>query len=76
VKCHYCNQSVYLVQSTVARPTSLTLEEGTELFTAALVTNDLELRAYARLWADDKIFLIDHQGRRYCPARPRENRRL
>lgn len=74
--CQHCKQDVYLVQSAQSHPTSLSMEEGAELLTYALVNHDLELRAYAQLWADGKVFLVDHHGRRYCPARPRENRRF
>lgn len=74
--CDHCHQNVYLVQSTAPRPTALSMEEGAELLTYALVGNDLELRARAALWADSRLFLVDNQGRRYCPARSRENRRF
>jgi hypothetical protein len=74
--CNHCRQSVYLVQSTQSHPTALSMEEGAELLTYGLVGHDLELAAYARLWGDGRLFLVDHKGRRYCPARPRENRRF
>lgn len=76
MNCSHCGQGVYLVQGTRSHPTALSMEEGAELLAYALAVNDLALRAYAQLWADGKVFLVDHQGRRYCPARPRENRRL